>query len=314
MLISLPRVRAFVVVTASLAFATPLLTQDDIVVVGWNVESGGADPSVVATRMGQMPDVDIWGLSEVASMSWALQFEQEIDKDGKDFKPLVGNTGAPDLLAILYDKNQFDELETDEIGWADRYWLTSSMRPRSALIAKLRHKATGREFWFMVNHLYRGSGVDPRRLDQAKKLREWAAEQSLPVIAVGDYNFDWDLDAGQDEHNTQKGFGDMTAGGTFAWVEPDTLRRTQDSSFNSVLDFVFLANTEGIISGTSRIIVEPGDFPDDGDTPDHRPVEATLTFTPLGGTDSTKAEILARIAELVATLQELTALVQQMDG
>ena len=64
----------------------------------------------------------------------------------------------------------------------------------------------------------------------------------------------------------------MTACDRFVWLKPATLVKTQDSSFNSVLDFIFLANVEGKIEGESNIIVEPGDFPDNGQTPDHRPV------------------------------------------
>lgn len=42
----------------------------------------------------------------------------------------------------------------------------------------------------MVNHLYRGSASG--RHTQSKKLNQWARSQDVPVIAVGDYNFDCD--------------------------------------------------------------------------------------------------------------------------
>ena len=38
----------------------------------------------------------------------------------------------------------------------------------------------------MVNHLYRTK--EARRHLQADLLNEWASQQQLPVIAVGDYN------------------------------------------------------------------------------------------------------------------------------
>jgi endonuclease/exonuclease/phosphatase family metal-dependent hydrolase len=79
--------------------------------------------------------------------------------------------------------------------------------PRSPLVLKLKHNGTGKEFFFMVNHLYRGNGIDARRLDQATALNQWAAAQTLPVIAVGDYNFDYDLDPGQQAQNYDKGLG-----------------------------------------------------------------------------------------------------------
>jgi hypothetical protein len=48
------------------------------------------------------------------------------------------------------------------------------MSPRSPLVVKLKHNGTGKEFFFMVNHLYRGNGIDPRRPDQATVLNQWA--------------------------------------------------------------------------------------------------------------------------------------------
>jgi hypothetical protein len=63
------------------------------------------------------------------------------------------------------------------------------------------------------------------------------------------------------------------------------------------------------MSGTSEIIVVPGDFPSDGATPDHRPVRATLTIAePL----SCKAQILDQIAQLEGQIAALRALVEQL--
>ena len=301
---------------ACCSLAAPAASQvdSDFVVVSWNVESGGADKSTVANRMGTMDQVDIWGLCEVANTSWAIEFERQVDSTTRDFKPLLGSTGGNDRLAILYDKKQFEELEVIELSWEDRYWFRDSMTPRAALVAKFRHKPTDQQFWFMVNHLYRGNGVDPRRLDQAKRLREWAETQALPIIAVGDYNFDFDLDAGEDGHNYQKGLGDLLAGGTFKWVQPATLVTTHDSDYNSVLDFVFLADAPEALAATSRILVEAGDFPNNEDTPDHRPVEATITITKAADESTTKAVILAKIAEMQAELEKLMEIVESNLG
>ena len=70
----------------------------------------------------------------------------------------------------------------------------------------------------------------------------------------------------------------MTACDRFVWLKPTSLVKTQDSGYSSVLDFIFLANVGGKIAGESKIIVEPGDFPDNSQTPDHRPVLGILTF------------------------------------
>jgi hypothetical protein len=78
--------------------------------------------------------------------------------------------------------------------------------------------------------------------------------------------------------NYNKGFGNMTAGSVFSWVVPRNLIKTHDSDYNSILDFVFIANAAGKITASSQIVLRPGDFPDDETTPDHRPVMATLTL------------------------------------
>jgi hypothetical protein len=46
----------------------------------------------------------------------------------------------------------------------------------------------GREFQFMVKHLARTDAE--ARKDQAKLLNKWSEQQTLPVLAVGDYNLD----------------------------------------------------------------------------------------------------------------------------
>jgi len=286
---------------------------ESIIAVTWNVESGGAHPDTVGARIASMDGVDIWGLCEV-DPSWALPFEQQAEAgEPGDFKALLGGTGGNDRLLILYDMDQFEELGVFEIGWEDRYWQTPSMQPRSAFVAHLRHKAADQEFFFMANHLYRGNGVDPRRLDQAKALRDWAAGQAIPVIACGDYNFDFDLDSGDAAHNMQKGLGDMTACGTFVWLEPANKITTHDSSFNSILDFFFLANAGERISGASQILVEDGDFPDNDETPDHRPVQATITFRPAGQAASLKSQLQTRIALIETELSALRVAIAQLD-
>lgn len=271
--------------------ATFCLADNKVVLVTWNVESGGANPVTVGNRMGSMPSVELWGLCEVMSSEWIRSFEVALDPELPcAFEGIVGTTGGSDRLAIIYSTEELELKGFFEISWEDRSWWTSSMKPRYPLVAHFLHKLTGQEFYFMVNHLYRGDGVDPRRLDQATALSEWAAEQVLLVVAVGDYNFDWDLDPDESGANYNKGFGHMTADSVFFWVIPENLVKTHDSSYNSILDFVFLANAAGKVTAQSRILVEPGDFPDDQTTPDHRPVEALLTFT-----DSTEQDVLLEI-------------------
>jgi len=271
-----------------LGLAIACFAADDFVLVSWNVEGNGvADPDTVAQRMSTM-DVDLWGLCEVRSTGWSSTFETVLDQvAGRDYEPILGTTRGNKLrLLILYDSAVFDLISTSEISWSGRDWYSSSMSPRFPLVAQLKHRDSGKEFLFVVNHLYRGSGVDSRRLDQAFALSEWAKTQTLPVISVGDFNFDWDLDSNQASENYLKGFGHMTSGSVFSWVVPRNLVKTHDSYYNSILDFVFIANAAGQFTATSEVIVAAGDFPDSSSTPDHRPVKATITWYTAGSPDT----------------------------
>ena len=90
---------------------------------------------------------------------------------------------------------------------------------------------------FMVNHLARGDNAI--RHQQAERLNAWVRQQTVPVIATGDYNFDWEVNGGDTNHDA--GYDKMTAGNAWSWVRPATLIKSQcDAGFNSVLDFVFV--------------------------------------------------------------------------
>ncbi len=58
-------------------------------------------------------------------------------------------------------------------------------------------------------------------------------------MAVGDYNFDWQVNGGDTDHDA--GFDALTEDNIFVWIRPATLIRTQCSAHDSVLDFVFVA-------------------------------------------------------------------------
>jgi hypothetical protein len=139
----------------------------------------------------------------------------------------------------------------------------------------------------------------------------------LPVIAVGDYNFDWNVQTGEKDHDL--GYDLLTDGGAFDWVRPDSLVATQcsvnfsglpDCRFDSVLDFVFVSGQSRHWPATSEISVQPGDFPDDSLTSDHRPVTATFQI-PLVAADL-KADLLARLTALEAEIEALRRTAEQL--
>lgn len=241
---------------------------EPITVVSWNTELNDADIAVISDRIIAFQGVDLWGLVEVNRASHQPMLEAAAELGEKaDFESVLSDSGGGDRLLALYDADRFDLLaawEEDEIN--------TTGDARAALVLELRERRSNIRFLFMVNHLYRSR--DDERRQQAQLLNAWAARQTLPVIAVGDYNFDWEITG--DEHDA--GYDLLTVNDRFQWVRPATLVTTQCSgwpcTFNSVLDFVFTAGAAQAWRAESEIVVVPGDFPDDDTTSDHRPVLA----------------------------------------
>ncbi len=276
-------------------------------VASFNVESGDAVPSVIARKhIGPLEDIDIWGFSEVQNESWLLDLEQGTeDGENADFKTILGSTGRGDRLAIAYNSNLLEEVkhyELDDINIGGRV--------RAPLVAQFRFKPTGEEFLFVVNHLYRSS--ESSRHEQAQLLNEWGRSQELPIIAAGDYNFDWDVVSGVHD----EGWDFLTADDVFTWVKPDKLVATLCSDrYDSVLDFVFVAGEAKNWSASSVILYsEPSDAycPDDKTTSDHRPILATFQLEELvePTPPSREQRLLQQIELLEQELEKLKTLVE----
>lgn len=217
-------------------------TADSFVVMGFNVESGGdTEWSVVSDDIERLEHVDIWGLSEVQSRTAVRIFRNAAKAGSKDESPryyyLLGEHGGSDRLAIIYNERRFRHLDVyelvDEVGGS-----------RPPLVAHLQDIDTELEFLFMVNHLNRGDASKRRR--QAVGLQSWAERIDLPVIAVGDYNFDWDIT----EERGNRAFRLFMEGGHWDWIEPNCgldgdfadCQPTQcNPTYTSILDFLFVA-------------------------------------------------------------------------
>jgi endonuclease/exonuclease/phosphatase family metal-dependent hydrolase len=146
------------------------------------------------------------------------------------------------------------------------------------LYARLKDRRNGQELIVILNHLARGNAEF--RAQQAGGLREWARTKSEPIIAIGDYNFDYDF-------HTKKGnagFDAFLADGVWKWIQPKPMidsNWSDDGNGNdhypdSLLDFNFVAGAAKDWHALCRVIIREGDFPDDDKTSDHRPVELVL--------------------------------------
>jgi hypothetical protein len=103
----------------------------------------------------------------------------------------------------------------------------------------------GLDFIFMVNHLNRGN--EERRRAQAAGLREWAEDQTLPVVAVGDYNFDFSFRNLTGNQSMAIFFDDESdREAKWHWVIPDAVYSTSGEGGN---ERALLAATSSIPTG-----------------------------------------------------------------
>ncbi len=240
-------------------------------IFSWNVESEGADSEVIADQLSKMGGYDVYGLVEVLPQDLG-RFRDAL---GKNYKYAYSKSGNNDRLQLLYNEGRFElvrQLELDDINFEMRY--------RSPLLIHLRDRATKSEFMVMVNHLARGK--EEVRTRQAEQLVEWARGQTLPIFAIGDYNFDYVFatETGND------GFRTMLRDNIWQWIKPDPLVDTNwydpektgnDVYPGSILDFAFVAGQATEWNCVCNVIVREGDFPDDEKTSDHRPFELIAT-------------------------------------
>jgi endonuclease/exonuclease/phosphatase family metal-dependent hydrolase len=302
-------------VTVAILLAAAGWTQaaraEEFRVLAWNVESNRpgqpevSDADVIAGQLVELlrapaTRAQVIALSEVEPKTVWTYRRAVADGLGGEVDFVTSASGGyadADSLMLVVDARRF---RIDDVIELHRYQGIranfpvedenssehGSVRGRSPLIARLHDLAAGGDFWVIVNHLARGE--NDLRTDQARALRRWAADQTEPVVAAGDFNFDYDF-------KTAKGnpaFDAMMEDETWAWVKPDPLvdsnwsedrKRTGrgvDSYPDSILDFVFVANGAKQWQGESDVIVRPGDFPDDDRTSDHRPLIATFRPVP----------------------------------
>lgn len=276
-------------VMAAPAFAPAATGPITVRVVGWNVQSNfdagqeESDPVLIKEQMAAKDGVDIWGLSEVLDATALQQFEEGAEQgEGSDFISVMGMTGGRDRLAVIFDSALFEQVGSPMELTAETQ-LSGGLR--ASLVVHLRGKRTGKEFLVMVNHLKRGGAQNRVRLKQSKNLNAWARTQTLPIIAMGDWNYDYDIEDGDNgPPNRDGGFDALTKDNVFQWVRPAQIVKSQaDDNFNTLLDFIFVANAPFEWTGMARILERESDiaattidFDDDERNSDHRPVDAVF--------------------------------------
>ncbi|ACK70031.1 Endonuclease/exonuclease/phosphatase [Gloeothece citriformis PCC 7424] len=262
---------------ASCTYALPMKAAP-LTVMSYNVESddiNDTNPRLVAEdieRIRSNMPIDIWGLSEVLNQEAADIFTDAISSPDTEYRSILGTTGGADQLQIVYNPETVRLIDTQE--------LRNSGGTRAPLVAHFELLGNGREFLFTVNHFNRGD--EDRRNQQARFLREWGAEQTLPIVAVGDYNFDYDP-------QTQSGneaFDIFLEDDTFIWIRPECLADNScpptgtqcNPTYNSILDFVFVSERATQWDNISDILLidEPVCEKESRGYSDHRPVVASF--------------------------------------
>lgn len=262
----------------------------------WNLESPGhghdagevksADIDFLCRRIEtDFRGVDLVGFCEVEP-EWADALKGALERvTGDEFQLVLSPEGSHDSLAIAWRKRKFHRLDA----LAERPPQTvesiggpfpvdgQPVRFRPSIFVRLQEAEGGQNLVFCVSHLARSNRANGPRLRrmQAKILRDWLAQIQVPVIAVGDFNFDYHIKNGDQD---QSGFSTLTEGDVFQWVRyPDPLVTTYgkcEKHGDSVLDFIFAANEARQWPASSRILVREDDFCPDSDNSDHRPVRA----------------------------------------
>ncbi len=250
----------------------------------WNVESGDSDPQVVKQHFADNSHLQLWGLTEV-DYDAAFVFRETISEGPGDYLFIAGTSGDyaedDDRLVILYDTLRFEALDTCELRIVNQ---DNSNNQRVPLVAHMRDIHSGTEFLFMVNHFQRDEGV---RLDQATRLSEWISgeleqrdcalsAQTLPLLAVGDYNLDVNVRYPTDDNVW---LNELLK--TLTWIVPEPYVQSHCSWDDMLLDFVFVAGAATEWHGTSQVYEEETSAVCGGRTPesaDHRPVLAQFWF------------------------------------
>ncbi|MEZ6094003.1 MAG: hypothetical protein R3C03_07155 [Pirellulaceae bacterium] len=232
-----------------------------IQILSWNVESDGSNPEVIAKQLKEWNNIDVFALCEV--------LPSQFENFANGMAEIHSESGDKDRLMIAYNDDRFElvrQLNLDDI---------NNGRVRAPLVAHLRERESGKEFLLVNNHLARGNAE--YRQEQARLLVEWARESTLPIVAVGDYNFDFVFETS----NGNDSFREFMRDGIWEWIQPSEMIDSNwydgdgdgaDDYPGSILDFVFVAGSAREWPIACEVIVRADDFPDDDQTSDHRPI------------------------------------------
>jgi len=260
--------RRNLVIFLLLLSAGPFVRAEPLTVVGFNIESGDSSDHVISLQLEKSVGVDLWGLVDVwEKRGWPERLQAGAGEgEGSGFGAVLGTTGGDNRLLTLYRSSRLQVLEHQEITSAQ-----VSAREPAPLAVRLLLDGQ-QEFWFLTVDL--SDQVD-RRLSQSRALAEWASAQSLPLVAVGTFNFGFE----QDSSSVDEGLEVLLSSG-WRWARPIEHVGTRCGGGDRVEDFVFLAGPGAAWSDRAEVMYPQSNYcPDSGRTSNHRPVLANLETT-----------------------------------
>ncbi|MGB5623738.1 MAG: endonuclease/exonuclease/phosphatase family protein, partial [Gammaproteobacteria bacterium] len=237
-----------------------------LAVVAFNVDSADASDDFIATQLRKSEGIDIWGLTEVwQKQGWPETLRLGAEKGGDTaYGSLLGSTGANDRMLILYRRDRLELLASEEILEA-----RATERHAAPLAAHFR-PGEGPDFMIVVVNF---SDQASRRAQQSAGLAAWAQAQTLPVVAVGSFNFD----LREDESDTE--FDRFLASAGWSWLRPEPNIGTWCGRRGRIADNVLLGGEARSWRSDASVMYPQNNYcPDDVRSSDHRPVLARFAF------------------------------------
>ena len=254
------------------------MPKDAIKAIAWNLQSGQSEPTTIANQIAEFKDANLFGLSEVLPLAFDDYLAAANSMDDRPFKDVRGGSGGNDRLQFIYDSSRLElvsKQEPDKL--ADVTVYRGNLR--RPLFCAFRDLKTKTRFIAVLVHQARGD--EAMRNNQAIGLREWARGQTEAIVVMGDFNYDYDFIAGKGN----AAFEELNRDQILRWIQPekfvDTCWTDENLDFindypASILDGFFVAGPARKWLPKARVIVRPGDFPDNFATSDHRPNELVL--------------------------------------
>lgn len=237
-----------------------------LTVVGFNVQSDNSSDLFIGHQLARSSGIDLWGLTEIyREGGWVEPMRVAAGVgEGVDFGAVVGKTGNGNESLVLYRSDRLTLLGSEEL--TD---VTAGSRTAAPLVARFSLDGE-QELLFVVVQL---PSWESTRREQAGRLADWAATQTLPVIAVGTFNFG--VPEGSSAGNEPMAL--LTSRTGWQWVRPDDAYATACGSKRFVQDFVFTGGAARDWAGRSMITFKQSNYCNESDsnrTSQHRPVVA----------------------------------------